>query len=52
MGRLKKYLTLKEVKEAKKKRAHDYYWNNKEKCDEQSRKRYKNRNIQNNKPKH
>ena len=39
MGRLKKYLTSEEKQEAKKKRAHEYYWNNKEKCDEKQRER-------------
>ena len=41
MGRIKKYLTLEEKLAAKKQRAHDYYWNNKEKCDEQQRERDK-----------
>lgn len=49
MGRLKKYLTEEEKQAVKKQRAHDYYWKNKEKCDEQQRKRdrnkKKNRNL-------
>lgn len=42
MGRIKKYLTIEEKLAAKKQRAYDYYWNNKEKQDERSRKRYQN----------
>jgi hypothetical protein len=41
MGRLKKYLTEKDKQLIKKQRAHDYYWNNKEKQDERARQRYK-----------
>jgi len=49
MGRRKKYLTEEEKKLAARKRAHAYYWKNKEKCDAQARKRYR-RNLQDNKP--
>ena len=46
MGRLKKYKTEEERLEAKRKRAHDYYWNNKEKQDEKAKQRYyKNKNL-------
>lgn len=41
MGRLKKYLTEKDKQMAKKQRAHDYYWNNKEKQDERANQNYK-----------
>ena len=41
MGRLKKYLTLEEKLESRNKASHKYYWNNKEKCDEQQRERDK-----------
>lgn len=41
MGRIKKYQTTEEKSEAKRLRANKYYWNNKEKCDEQQRKRDK-----------
>jgi len=41
MGRLKKYTTPESKAEAKRLKAKEYYWNNKEKCDEKSRKRYK-----------
>jgi len=41
MGRLKKYLTPESKLEAKRLKAKEYYWNNKKKCDEQSKKRYK-----------
>jgi hypothetical protein len=37
MGRLKKYQTIEEKNEAKRLRAKKYYWDNKEKCDEQQR---------------
>ena len=37
MGRIKKYQTIEEKKIAKYKRAHDYYWNNKDKQDERAR---------------
>ena len=44
MGRLKKYLTEEKKLAVKKQRAYDYYWNNKEKQDENARSRYyKNR---------
>ena len=49
MGRLKKYLTEDEKSAVKKQRAYDYYWSNKEQCDEKQRQRYR-RNLQNNKP--
>lgn len=39
MGRLKKYQTIDEKNEVKRLRAKKYYWDNKEKCDEQQRKR-------------
>ena len=45
MGRLKKYQTLEEKLEIKRLRAKEYYWNNKEKCDEQQRKRNKKKNL-------
>jgi hypothetical protein len=51
MGRLKKYQTFEEKAEVKRLRAKNYYWNNKEKCDEQQRKRdqnKKNKNLFNN----
>jgi len=40
MGRRKKYNTLEEKLDAKRKRAKEYYWSNKEKCDEQAKQRY------------
>ena len=40
MGRVKKYNTVEEKLDAKRKRAKEYYWTNKEKCDEQAKKRY------------
>ncbi len=43
MGRLKKYQTLEEKNAVKKQRAHDYYWDNKEKCDEKQRERDRNK---------
>ena len=49
MGRLKKYQTLEEKIAAKKQRAYNYYWSNKEQEDEKARQRYY-RNLQNNKP--
>lgn len=46
MGRLKKYKTAKEKEAAKKQRAHDYYWNHKEKQDEKAKQRYRdNKNL-------
>lgn len=39
MGRIKKYLTEEAKQLAIKERAHNYYWTNKQKCDEQQRKR-------------
>lgn len=41
MGRLKKYLTEEEKTKAKKQRAHDYYWKNKEKQDARAKNYYK-----------
>lgn len=40
MGRLKKYQTSEEKAEVKRLRAKKYYWENKEKCDEQAKQRY------------
>ncbi len=51
MGRLKKYQTEEEKLAVKKQRSHDYYWNNKEKCDEKQRQRdqiKRNKNLLNN----
>lgn len=48
MGRLKKYQTEDEKLQMKKKRAHDYYWKNKEQQDEKAKQRYY-RNLQDNK---
>lgn len=41
MGRLKKYQTVEAKKEAERIRAKEYYWKNKEKCDEKQRERDK-----------
>ena len=41
MGRIKKYQTPEEKQQAKKQRAHEYYWNNKEKQDERAKQRYR-----------
>lgn len=41
MGRIKKYQTEEAKQNAKRLRAKQYYWDNKEQCDEKSRKRYK-----------
>jgi hypothetical protein len=48
MGRLKKYQTIEEKNEVKSLRAKKYYWDNKEKCDEQQKRRdrsKKNKNL-------
>jgi len=42
MGRLKKYKTKKAKEEAKRIRAKQYYWDNKEKQDERAKQRYRN----------
>ena len=41
MGRLKKYLTEEEKSEIRRKWSREYYWKNKEQCDEKQRKRNK-----------
>ena len=41
MGRLKKYQTEEEKLKAKRLRAKEYYWNNKERLDERARERYR-----------
>jgi len=41
MGRLKKYLTVEELRDAHRKWAREYYWRNKERIDEQARERYR-----------
>ena len=43
MGRLKKYVTEEELKDAHRRWAKEYYWQNKEKIDEQARERYRKR---------
>lgn len=43
MGRIKKYQTPEEKKQAKKQRAHEYYWDNKEKQDERAKQRYRDK---------
>lgn len=49
MGRIKKYQTPEEKQQAKRQRAHEYYWNNKEKQDERAKQRYRNnKNIPSN----
>jgi len=41
MGRLKKYITPESKLESKRLKAKEYYWKNKEKCDEKSKERYR-----------
>ena len=48
MGRIKKYLTPEDKKQARAGASKRYYWKNKEQEDEKARQRYY-RNIQNNK---
>ena len=48
MGRLKKFKTEEELKQARREYSKKYYWKNKEKVDEKNKERYY-RNIQNNK---
>lgn len=45
MGRIKKYQTEEEKQLVKKQRAKEYYWNNKEKCDEKQRERDRKKNL-------
>lgn len=47
MGRLKKYKTLEEKLEVKRKRSKEYYWNNKEKQDARAKERYRNKKNKN-----
>jgi len=47
MGRIKQHLTKEAKLAAKNKASHKYYWNNKQKCDEEAKERYY-RNLQNN----
>lgn len=42
MGRIKKYQTKEEKSEARRKWAREYYWKNKEQCDEKQRQRNRN----------
>jgi hypothetical protein len=49
MGRLKKYNTPEEKAAYHRSQSNKYYWKNKEQEDEKARKRYQNRNLQNNK---
>lgn len=42
MGRLKKYFTVEEKKEAAKQASKKYYWKNKDKIDQMAKIRYKN----------
>jgi hypothetical protein len=41
MGRLKKYKTEEERRDAQRKWSREYYWRNKERIDEQAKKRYR-----------
>jgi hypothetical protein len=45
MGRLKKYQTIEEKNEIKRLRAKKYYWDNKERCDEQQRSRDRSKKM-------
>lgn len=47
MGRIKKYQTKEEKLKARNEASKKYYWNNKEKCDEQQRKRDKQKRDKN-----
>ena len=47
MGRVKKYLTKEEKLMARNKASQKYYWNNKEKCDEQQKERDKRKREKN-----
>jgi hypothetical protein len=47
MGRIKKYLTPEDKKQAKAKASKKYYWKNKEQEDEKARQRYSKKRMSN-----
>jgi hypothetical protein len=48
MGRLRKYNTEEEGKEAQRQFARNYYWKNKERLDKEAKERYQNKIKSNN----
>jgi len=48
MGRLRKYNTEEESKEAQRQFARNYYWKNKERLDKEAKERYQNKIKSNN----
>ena len=43
MGRIKKHFTEEEKRLANSRSSNKYYWNNKQKCDEEARNRYQSK---------